>query len=80
MTKANSNKTPKTLTTIPGGQATWNYKIAQDPKGQYSVSATATFNGQNASSTTPATFNGSISEFGGGWAARVLTQRPSQSF
>ncbi|MCI0602062.1 NEW3 domain-containing protein [bacterium] len=57
MTKANGKTTTKTLTTNSSGKAVWNYKIAQkDPKGQYSVSVTATFNGQNGSSTTPATF------------------------
>ncbi|HJZ10535.1 MAG TPA: hypothetical protein VJ521_00195, partial [Acidobacteriota bacterium] len=57
MTKANGSQTKKTLTTKSNGQAVWNYKVAtKDPKGQYSVSATATFNGQNAASATPALF------------------------
>jgi M6 family metalloprotease-like protein len=57
MTKANGSKTTKVLTTNSSGKATWSYKVAQkDPKGQYSVSAAATLNGQNGSSATPATF------------------------
>jgi M6 family metalloprotease-like protein len=57
MTKANGRQTTKTLTSNSSGNATWSYKVAtKDPKGQYSVSVTATYNGQSGSSTTPATF------------------------
>jgi hypothetical protein len=57
LTKANGSKTTKTVAANTSGKATWNYKVGtKDPKGPYSVSATATFNGQSGASVTPATF------------------------
>jgi len=53
MTKANGAKVYKTLTTNASGTATWNYKIAtKDPKGSWSVTATATLGSQNGTGNT----------------------------
>ncbi len=53
MVKANGSTTTKTVTANSSGQATWSYKLSpKDPKGTYSVSATATFNSLTGSSNT----------------------------
>jgi serralysin len=55
MTKPGSSKvTKKNATTNSSGVATWNYSVARrDPLGIYTVTATATYGSQSASSQPP---------------------------
>lgn len=53
LVKANGSTATKTVTAGSNGQATWSYKLSpKDPKGTYSVSATATYNSLTGSSNT----------------------------
>lgn len=53
LVKATGSTSTKTLTAGSSGQATWSYKLSpKDPKGTYSVSATATYNSLTGTSNS----------------------------
>jgi len=56
LTKPDGKKTTKTVAANASGVATWSYRLGpKDPKGDYLVSAVATYNGLSGTSNT-ATF------------------------
>jgi hypothetical protein len=58
ITRPDGTSTSSTATTSTSGKATTSVRLRpKDPKGTYQVSATATLNGQTASSTTSFTVN-----------------------
>ncbi len=53
LTKANGSKVTGTATTGSTGKAVWSYKVSgKDPTGTWSVTSTATYNSQTATSNT----------------------------